>query len=224
MELRLRPPLGGHSGCDSQSSRHVNHGHWCQFSAHRNPHFGVRGRRRLPSGKTAQWLPLGCEDSDPEAALGQALGRGCSAPCGGVWFGSAGAAGQRWVEGKGAPRARGKVTSWTEPPPLTPDWFVLMQMRTPSPQSVIGPKGTVLMGQGRATLVGQSCSALIGWGEPQSSWLKWTQKELPKGWADAGPGGRAGSADGGPGPAAPQRAGCTGGPCVKMAPRLCCCI
>ena len=31
--------------------------------------------------------------------------------------------------------------------PLVPDWSVLMQMRTPYPCSLIGPKGTFLIGQ-----------------------------------------------------------------------------
>lgn len=30
-------------------------------------------------------------------------------------------------------------------PPLVPDWSVIMQMRTPSPHSVIGPQNTVLI-------------------------------------------------------------------------------
>lgn len=46
-------------------------------------------------------------------------------------------------------------------PPLVPDWSVLMQMRALS----------CLVGI-RATLVGQSCAALIRWGKPQYYWLK----------------------------------------------------
>ena len=44
-------------------------------------------------------------------------------------------------------------------------WFsiTLMQMRMPNPHSLIGSKGTVLTGLSRATLIGQSCAALIGW-------------------------------------------------------------
>ena len=38
---------------------------------------------------------------------------------------------------------------------LLPDWYVLMHMRTPNPDSLIGAKSIVLMGQ--------SGPALIGW-------------------------------------------------------------
>ena len=53
--------------------------------------------------------------------------------------------------------------------PLVTDWSIVMQMRT---LQFGCPKGTVLIGQNRATLIGQSCAALIGWGKPQSYWLK----------------------------------------------------
>lgn len=39
-------------------------------------------------------------------------------------------------------------------PPLDPDWFILMQIRSPNPHSLIGSKRTVLIGQDGATLIG----------------------------------------------------------------------
>ena len=39
--------------------------------------------------------------------------------------------------------------------PLVPDWSILMQMRTPNLCNLIGPKGTLLIGQDAATLIGQ---------------------------------------------------------------------
>lgn len=39
--------------------------------------------------------------------------------------------------------------------PPAPDWCVLLQMRTPNPHSVIGPKSTILIGQNGATWSGQ---------------------------------------------------------------------
>ena len=43
-------------------------------------------------------------------------------------------------------------------PPLVPDWPILIQM---NPQSLIGPKVTVLIGQIRTTITGQNCTALV---------------------------------------------------------------
>lgn len=50
----------------------------------------------------------------------------------------------------------------------------------PNPQRLIGPKGTVLIDYKRATLISWSCTALTGWGKPQSYWLKF-QEFLYKG-------------------------------------------
>lgn len=44
--------------------------------------------------------------------------------------------------------------------PSVPDWCNFMQMRMPNHQSLIGPKGTVLIDQKGATLIGQG----IWWG------------------------------------------------------------
>ena len=41
--------------------------------------------------------------------------------------------------------------------PLVPDWFVSMQMRTPNPHILMGPKGTALIGQNRAVPIGCNC-------------------------------------------------------------------
>lgn len=38
--------------------------------------------------------------------------------------------------------------------PLVPEWSVLMQMRTPNPWNMIGPKSTVLIGQNGSSLIG----------------------------------------------------------------------
>ena len=54
---------------------------------------------------------------------------------------------------------------------LVPDWSLLMQIRTPNPNSLIGPKGTAMVGQNRASLVGWSCEASIRWEKPQFYWL-----------------------------------------------------
>ena len=61
-------------------------------------------------------------------------------------------------------------------------------MRTPNPHSLIGLKGTVLIGQNKTTLMDQSCAAVIAWGKSQSllvkigfqelfyeGWLRWQQ-------------------------------------------------
>ena len=56
-------------------------------------------------------------------------------------------------------------------PFLVPDWSVLMQIRTPNPHSLTGPKDTVLTGQNRAVLVDWNC-AVFGWGKPHSYFLK----------------------------------------------------
>lgn len=63
--------------------------------------------------------------------------------------------------GRQQPLVRRKSTihkpegSWTEVPTRLCDWFVLIQMRTPSHCSLIGPKSSVLIGWSRATLIGQ---------------------------------------------------------------------
>ena len=61
---------------------------------------------------------------------------------------------------------------WTEVPVLVPDWSILMQMKMLNPHSLIGPKGTVLIGQNTASPTGWSHTTLIGWGKPQAYWLK----------------------------------------------------
>ena len=43
-------------------------------------------------------------------------------------------------------RARGELADITEVSALAPDWSVLMQMRTSNLRSLIGPKGTFLIG------------------------------------------------------------------------------
>ena len=42
--------------------------------------------------------------------------------------------------------------------PLVPDWSMSRQVRTPNPWSLIGPKGSVLIGHNRASLIGQICA------------------------------------------------------------------
>ena len=56
--------------------------------------------------------------------------------------------------------------------PLFPDWFVLMQMRTPNPRSLHLSKRhySALIGHWRCWR-GYSCTAPVGWGKPQSFWL-----------------------------------------------------
>ena len=50
---------------------------------------------------------------------------------------------------------RGARLNRDKSPPLVPDWLILMQIRTPNPHSLIGPKSTVLTGQNGAALIGQ---------------------------------------------------------------------
>lgn len=40
-------------------------------------------------------------------------------------------------------------------PTLVPDQLIVMQMRTPNPHRLIGPKNPVLIGQNEAVLIGQ---------------------------------------------------------------------
>lgn len=51
---------------------------------------------------------------------------------------------------------------WTEILDLLPDWPVLMQMRTSSSRSLIGPEGTVLMEKSSAIWVDPLCPAPVG--------------------------------------------------------------
>lgn len=37
---------------------------------------------------------------------------------------------------------------------LVPDWFILIQIRTPNPNNLISPKSTVLFDQSGGTLIG----------------------------------------------------------------------
>lgn len=60
-----------------------------------------------------------------------------------------------------------------EPRPLVPDLLFLMHIRTSNPHSLIGLKSTALIDQKRATLIGWSCIAPIGWGKLQCYWLKY---------------------------------------------------
>lgn len=55
---------------------------------------------------------------------------------------------------------------------LVPGWFVLMQIRNPNLHSLIGSKGTVLIGKKRATLIVWNCTSPIEWEKPQSYWLQ----------------------------------------------------
>ena len=66
-------------------------------------------------------------------------------------------------------------------PHSVPNWSLLLYMRTPNLHSLIGLKGTVLIGQNRATPVGQSCTA--DW-IPEGLLLVGTgfQNLLYKGW------------------------------------------
>ena len=51
------------------------------------------------------------------------------------------------------PRARRNLTYLPKSPPLAPDWSFFIQM-TPSSCSLVGPKGTALVIQNRAALIG----------------------------------------------------------------------
>ena len=56
-----------------------------------------------------------------------------------------------------SPSWRGAGLYGQESPPIALDLSILMRMRTPNTQSLIGPtKGTVLIGQKRATLIGKA--------------------------------------------------------------------
>ena len=52
-------------------------------------------------------------------------------------------------------RQRGAHICGHESLPLVPDWSILMQMRIPNPHSLVGPKGTVLIDQNGAVMIGQ---------------------------------------------------------------------
>ena len=177
-------------------------GFWSQFNTNRNLSFGCSEEEILFTAKrldcdTAQLgKQQGCR-----AALGPGPplpGQFCSAPpwpglfcvtpvcfvphwfaslCSGEAFSVFLCSLRKTVscgKGKCTPWAPGRWGSWPMGVlPLVTNWSILMQMRTPNPCSLIFPKGTVLIGQNRATLIGWSCAALIGWGEPQFYWLKW---------------------------------------------------
>lgn len=70
---------------------------------------------------------------------------------------------------------QGKCSVWGKgerPSELeVPDWLVLMQIGAPNHHSLIGPKGTVLIGQNRGALIGRV-------GKAQSHWLKRTPELL----------------------------------------------
>ena len=56
-------------------------------------------------------------------------------------------------------RQRGAGFYGQKSPPLVPGWSVLMQRRTTNPCNLIGPKGTVLIGQNRAIHWLELCSS-----------------------------------------------------------------
>ena len=62
-------------------------------------------------------------------------------------------------------RARGELSNMESSahPPTLASWLVCSDQMTPNPHSLIRPKGTVLIGQNRATLVGWSCTPPVGW-------------------------------------------------------------
>ena len=79
-----------------------------------------------------------------------------------------------WWKGKVCSLSQGGVYlhRWKSPS-LVPDWFVLMQMETLNPWSLIGSKDTVLIDQNGAAVIGwwrcwcgYSCTVLIGQGKP----------------------------------------------------------
>lgn len=49
----------------------------------------------------------------------------------------------QWKEKAYSQNQRGTDLHREKSLPLTPDWFTLVQMRAPSPQSLVGPKSTV---------------------------------------------------------------------------------
>ena len=119
-------------------------------------------------------------------------------------------------EGKQTQSQRGADFHRQKSPPLGPDWSDLMQMRTPNPHSLIGPKRTVLIGQNGAALIGQSCVSLIGWRKPKSYWLKQDPRGSSLRVRPIGPSaGRQLSAG------CSVSVGCVRGPCAEMAVRLC---
>lgn len=84
-------------------------------------------------------------------------------------------AGETVFSGKGkcVLQARGELayTYRQKSPPLL--WLVHPhENETPNPHSLIGPKGTALIGQWRCWW-GYSHAALFEWGTPQSYWLKY---------------------------------------------------
>ena len=101
-----------------------------------------------------------------------------------------------WWKAKCMLRARGELADITEVSALAPDWSVLMQMRTSNLHSLIGPKGTFLIGYKWAAVLGwwtcwwgYNCAALIGEGKASvplveigfqellhKSWLRWQKQ------------------------------------------------
>ena len=77
-----------------------------------------------------------------------------------------------WKGKAHCPNQRGTALYGQKSMPLVPDWFVLMQMRTPNPRSLHLSKRhySALIGHWRCWR-GYSCTAPVGWGKPQSFWL-----------------------------------------------------
>lgn len=127
-----------------------------------------------------------------------------------------------WIGTVYSPSQRGEdcYTSREKFPSLVPDWFVLMQMSTPDPHRLIGPKSTALIGWNGAALIGQwrchSYGALIRLRKLQSYWLKYNSNNFS---VRAGSDGRnavqagsSGQEAGSSGQAFPRSAFCVKGP------------
>ena len=162
---RIKKKLG--QGEDGVSLIYINilsiNGHWCRFNAKRNPQFGMRWIRKL-------YLEKNSSICDP-AAVKQPWFTGHSGQVS-LWLDSSSLLLASWVCSAlqrnlqcfssswgnavfrlqwkckvHSPSQRGACWYRQKSQLLAPDWSTLLQMRTPNPHSLIGPKGSVLIGQ-----------------------------------------------------------------------------
>ena len=172
--------LGGANKYSNWSLSHMRlsvDGHWHQFSAH-SAQFGVWWRRKLFAARPLRSLtawPWGSAAARPIW-----LGSGAVLLAGLLCFilvcsGCAGllCSGDIAQPEKHSLQRKGKVCSQShwgaglyrqKSSTLVPDWSILMQMRAPTPCSLIGPQGIVLIGQNGVSMIGQQrCWGAVWW-------------------------------------------------------------
>ena len=131
------------------------------------PNLGCSEEGNLIQYKTAQlWYSMSVRQpwDQPAFQLGSsAAAPWCSALVKHLWcLTSTRKHSLQW--GKWASQARGELAYIKQKfLPLVPEWSILMEMRTPSPHNLIGPKGTSLIGRMELLCLDGESLSLIGW-------------------------------------------------------------